>query len=110
MGEDVEHLRGWAFRILDLSQRLLELAKSARWDEMIQLETERRQLIDKLFSHPKIDTVLSNMSDLLEQVLNLDAQSIDLSVSARRDLANALNKGGIHRSERVVDIYNSFQH
>ncbi len=108
--EETTQLRDWAGRILSLSQRLLELARQEQWQQMVQIETERRALIDGLFRHPGMPAGLAHVADLLESVVELDGESIALGMQARQQMSRELDVMLEGRSDSVIRAYNSFTH
>lgn len=65
-----------ANKIRRLSQRMLLRAKQNNWDEVSEIETERQVTITALFTHPQIKEKLSEISEILRDVIEIDRQCI----------------------------------
>ena len=66
----------FASKIRRLSQRMLLRAKQRNWQAVSEIESERQLTITALFSHPQIDEKLSDISEVLRDVMEIDRQCI----------------------------------
>ncbi len=105
MSENIQYLQPvqYARVVLNLSQKIAQLAESQDWEAARELENERQNAMQALFSHPDINEALPSMSSLLEQVMQLDAEVILRGESELQQMAVQLNQLG--RGKRAVNAY-----
>lgn len=96
-------LQQGAEQVLHLSQRMLESAEQGEWELLGQLEQERSRSLDSLFQHPQIAGELHTIAHALQQVVELDRQSIALGQQARDAMAAELNQQ--NQAQRAVRTY-----
>ena len=82
-----DELRQQVEAILILSRQMLESAKATNWQEVICLESERRQRVEELFSKPIAHSLLSEISGKIEQILDIDRELMSLNAQTRDNLA-----------------------
>ncbi len=70
-------------RALDLSRRIVNLARESEWGEMEQLDLERLPILKSLFNDPESQPVLADYRDRLEEILSLNDQALALCGEAR---------------------------
>lgn len=80
-----------ANKILRLTKAMRQFAQDQDWSQFAHLEAERQRSLEYLFKHPEISTALNNVADTLNQVVELDQESIALGEAAKRLLAEKLN-------------------
>ena len=105
MSENIQYLQPvqYARVVLKLSQQIAQLAEIQNWEAAREMETERQNVMQALFSHPDINEALPAMSGLLEQVMQLDAEVILRGESELQQMAVQLNQLG--RGKRAVNAY-----
>jgi hypothetical protein len=81
-----------AQKVLRLSQQMLAHAEQGNWELVSGLESERSRSLDSLFSHPDIKRSLSEIADILFEVISLDKQCMQLGESARNNMVKQLQK------------------
>ena len=105
MSKNIQYLQPlqYARVVLNLSQKIALLAQNQDWEAARELENERQNAMQALFSHPDINEALPAMSCLLEQVMQLDAEVILRGESELQQMAVQLNQLG--RGKRAVNAY-----
>lgn len=92
-----------AQKILRLTERMMTAAQGGEWDEMTRIETERQQSLHSLFLHPNINTALPIIAAVLQQVIDIDKNSIALGERARHSLSALLDISS--QSESAIRAY-----
>jgi hypothetical protein len=70
-------------RALDLSQRILNLARESEWGEMAKLDQERMPILKSLFNNLESQPFLADYQDRLEEILSLNEQALRVCREAR---------------------------
>ncbi|MGD8783286.1 MAG: flagellar protein FliT [Thioalkalispiraceae bacterium] len=96
-------LQQCADKILRLTQRMLQYARSSEWELMGSLELERGKALEHLFRHPDIKQSMQIISKTLYEVMELDKTCMELTEQARQVMLKQLN----HQSqgERALNVY-----
>ncbi len=96
-------LQQCADKILRLTQRMLQHARSDDWELMSALELERGKTLDHLFRHPEIKRSLQVISRTLFEVVELDKICIGLTEAAKQSMLEQLDSQS--QGERVLRFY-----
>lgn len=64
--------------ILKISYKMLEMAHSRQWKDLVQLESTRRQLITAFFTQPVAAEDANAIHDGIHRILDIDQQIISL--------------------------------
>ena len=89
--------------ILRMTDRMLELARSGEWQPLIELEAERKPLIEAFFSHPVEAAEAPAVATFIRRVQELDAQVVTLAEQGRESTAEALRV--LTSRQRAADAY-----
>ncbi len=90
-------------QIMRLSRQMLKLAEAEKWEEVVDLEAKRRQLIADTFPlTPEQSSIPSTIVDL-EHVIELDKQVMELGKNARHKMGAVLGK--IHKGRQATTAY-----
>ncbi len=68
---------------MDLSQRILSLARNAEWGEMERLDRQRLPLLQTLFNDPDLTAQLEGHEQQIETILSLNEQALAVCSEAR---------------------------
>lgn len=93
----------FASKIHRLSQRMLLLAKQRNWSAMSELEAERQIAITALFSHPQIKQNLFDISSILQEVIEVDRETILLG--EYEQVNNSRERTSLHKTKHAVFAY-----
>ncbi|MEK6748988.1 MAG: flagellar protein FliT [Pseudomonadota bacterium] len=87
---DLEKLRARIDELYSCSERMLQAAKQGAWEEVTQLENERKniELLPNITSYD--DEIKSEIQQRLQSVLDMNKQVMYLATDARDVLANKL--------------------
>jgi len=73
--------------IVNLTETMLESAKIEDWDNLTDVELERRQHLDQFFKEPALPDDAVWVKPAIVRILNLDSQIILLSEKSKQSLA-----------------------
>jgi hypothetical protein len=90
-------------KILQFSQQMLQLAEAEEWEELVELEAERRQLIAATFPLTAKQAAIPSTVTDLEQIIELDHQLMGLCSKARRKIGSVLGK--INKGRQATTAY-----
>jgi len=86
---------------LAFSQRMCDLAQEGLWAEVIELETLRRELLERAFATR--DPVTEDLAQRVRAILDLDKGLMELSLKLRDEVAEEL--GQFNRSRKASGAY-----
>jgi len=92
-----------ARQVVALSEKMLDLAHQSDWIVFENTEKQRQELLTKIFEHESINAMLPKIANFLQQILDYDNESIQLSQQARTDTLQALST--IHSNVHAVGAY-----
>jgi len=88
---------------LDMSHRMVELGDAGDWDEVVELEPQRRAILEQAFAtRAPVDEILANR---VRQILQLDKGLMEKSLQIRDEVAVEL--GHASKGRKVVNAYGS---
>ena len=90
-------------QVVALSEKMLELAHQSNWILFEKTEIKRQELLTKIFEHDSINDMLPKLAHFLQQILDFDNESIQLSEQARSDTLQELST--IHSNVHAVGAY-----
>ena len=86
---------------LNMSQRMVELGDAGEWDEVVELEPQRRVILEQAFAtRAPIDEVLASR---VRQILQLDKGLMEKSMKIRDEVAQEL--GHASKGRQAVNAY-----
>ncbi|MFQ5469332.1 MAG: flagellar protein FliT [Gammaproteobacteria bacterium] len=88
--------------ILELSHKMLESARSGKWEDLISLEQRRADAIAKTFVSDQLNDI-DHLEVALLQIIDLDQEILSLSEQHCSALKSELNK--INRGRQAIDGY-----
>lgn len=86
-----------------MSHRLLALAKADNWDDMPELEQERRKLIDACFSSDPTLSGAKHAQDKIQEIIALDKKVLEMAATAREGIGESLDK--LQQGRSVTNAY-----
>ncbi|MCW9023767.1 MAG: flagellar protein FliT [Gammaproteobacteria bacterium] len=92
-----------AEHLLRLSLAMLQFAEDGDWESFSQFEIKRQAVVDSLFSHPDIGTNLIHVAPVLEQIIELDAESMAMGKIEMDRLRGQLNT--MHNRQHASKAY-----
>jgi len=89
--------------LLSLSERMLESARRADWDEVQALEARRRPMLETCFPLLEPPPDAAGMAQQIRRIIDLDRQVLALAGRAREEAGAAL--GDISRGRLATEVY-----
>jgi flagellar protein FliT len=87
--------------VAEKSLRMLDAARENQWDELIQIEQERSQVLQKLIAIDSIDLGEAQLNkrkmELLESILKYDAETQLLAKSWMDELRSMLSNANVEK-------------
>ncbi len=74
-----------------LSENMLDMAHQSKWLLFEKTEKLRQQLLTEIFEHDSVKDMLPKISHFLQQILDIDNESIQLSQQARLETLQQLS-------------------
>jgi len=88
---------------LNMSRRMASLGDAGDWDAVIELEPERRTLLEQAFAtHAPADDVVA---DRVRAILDLDKRLMARSIEARDRIADELTQA--NKGRKATNAYQS---
>ena len=88
---------------LDMSRRMASLGDAGEWDAVIELEPERRNLLERAFAtHAPADEIVA---ERVRAILDLDKRLMAQSIESRDRIAEEL--GQTSRGRKAASAYQS---
>ena len=86
---------------LNISRRMLELGDDEQWDQVIELEAQRRLVLERAFATR--DPVNESLAQRVREILDLDKSLMAMSLKVRDEVAAEL--GHFNRSRKASNAY-----
>ncbi|OOZ42118.1 hypothetical protein BOW53_00625 [Solemya pervernicosa gill symbiont] len=93
-------------QVVDLSNRMFKAAEAEQWDELVELEAERRQSLPQLFNNPPSEHT-SKLSEAVQLIIDLDKRTMALGEKGRHLIGNELQ--GLRQGQQATNAYNKVQ-
>jgi len=78
------------------SQTMLKDAKAGNWEKVFEIEIQRRDLLEKLFSSSRQENNIEDMDDKIRQIIAINKQLETITLKARdsaRSDITSISKG-----------------
>lgn len=95
-----------AFRLLELTQAMLEHARAQDWVALARHEYERQELARDLFATPVPQDAAATVAECIRQMLDLDTELLSLTSAARDEAAKAMQD--VRHGQKALDTYRRF--
>jgi len=86
-----------------LSEQMLEMAHQSQWLQFEDTEQQRQKILTTIFEHNAITEMLPKIAHFMQQILDIDNESIQLSELARREIMHELST--LHSNGHAVSAY-----
>ncbi len=98
-------LRDLAKALSTLSLEMLDLARKEDWEQVQQLEEQRRQLMTRLFAEPLLPAAAFDVGNCIQEILTCNSKIVDL-IQRRKNLAAEQVKT-VRQGRKISQVYNS---
>lgn len=95
----------YAQQILRLSEHMRDMSNKQDWTACIKLEEQRQTVMKALFEHQELTGSLMDISEILEEVLYIDSESLYMCEEARAKEMQSLKESKSRR--KVASAYHS---
>ncbi len=92
-------------QLIALSRTMLEKAQEDSWDDVIDLEAERSELIKVFFSEPVQQEYTDVVEAGIRTIIDIDIDIMELGSLKKLDLVDILQKMG--QGKKAVQAYGS---
>ena len=82
--------------VIKFSETMLKDAEAGNWDRVIDIETERGKLLERLFSNTEQNNTVADMDDKIRKIIHINEQLEAIAITAREYACNdvaEINKG-----------------
>lgn len=90
-------------QILQQTQLMLENAQEGAWEDVIEIETERREVLERFFAEPVDQSNAESVSKGLKYIMECDKKIMELGSVTKDALADDLNK--MDQGRKAVKAY-----
>lgn len=101
----IQTIEAYAAQALSYSQEMYLMAREKDWDGLARLEVKRTSILDSLFNHPSMPSLLINIADVLQRIIDIDQKTMALGKNARKSLENEMELFKQGKRMRAVDAY-----
>lgn len=98
-----ETLKSYATQALACTEQMYFLAQNEKWEDVSRLEAERLDLIETIFNHPTLPTMLGKLANTIRRIIEIDQMTISLGKDAHCALKKEMEL--LTQGKRVVDSY-----
>ncbi|MGM0679979.1 MAG: flagellar protein FliT [Pseudomonadota bacterium] len=93
----------YARKVLNLTRGMRQQAGESNWQVFAEMEQERQTIIEQLFEHPEMPGALHDIQHLLQDVIDIDRESIALGEAAAKRLGDYL--GQRQQARQAMKLY-----
>lgn len=88
---------------IDISESMLKNAEAGNWNNVMEIEHERAQLLEKLFATPNQANNIEVMDRDIHKIININNQLEAMAISARADTGRHI--ASMNNGRRAVSVY-----
>ncbi len=88
---------------LEHSETMLKDAEAGNWDKVVGMETQRSELLKKLFSSPSADDNVADIDNKIKKIIDIN-NKLEAVVAKERDSA-ANDITSINKGRHAVSLY-----
>jgi hypothetical protein len=90
-------------QLISLTQAMLEQAESSAWDEVIETEAKRRELMGVFFSIPVQPELASTVAEGITTIMAMDRDIIKLGQTEKQGMEQVLRQ--MEQGKKAVKAY-----
>ena len=79
-------------KITQLSNSMLTSARASDWEQLEQLELQKRELVDQTFPLKGVVGDAESIVQQIQKIANLDKETMRLAAKGRKELSDLLSK------------------
>ena len=89
--------------VVNYSMMMLRDATAGNWDNVITIEAQRSELLEKLFSGSSHTNDVDDMDDKIRKIIDINNKLEAITLNAREDASN--NMSSINKGRQAVRLY-----
>ena len=89
--------------VLNCSELMLQDAQVGNWNNVIEFEAQRSELLDKLFSASYQNKNVEDMDNKIRKIIAINKKLEDVALKAREDARNSLS--AINKGRNAISLY-----
>lgn len=94
-------------QIVDLSRQMLELAGALQWDQVTELEAQRKQLVLACFQNPASEQDAEEVGAAIREILQLNEQISELGRDCRAQLGGEIRNHKLRSNAATAYLSNA---
>lgn len=87
----------------EYTQRMLEDAEVGNWDKVIEMETGRRELLEKIFFSPYGNDIVADINNEIRKIIDINKKLEIITINMRNNIVNDITS--INKGRQAVDHY-----
>ena len=88
---------------LEHSETMLKDAEAGNWDKVIDMEVQRSELLNKLFSAPYGNDNIADMDNKIKRIIDINKKLEAVAANVRDNVANDITS--INKGRHAVSLY-----
>ena len=90
-------------KIIELSNSMLESARAGEWEQLGQLEQQKRELVEQTFPLDDVAKDAAAIIGYIQKIADLDKETMQLAANGRKEFSDLLGK--ITSGRQAVTAY-----
>lgn len=88
---------------INYSETMLKDARAGNWDKVSEIETQRSDLLKKLFSNASQSNTVEDMDDKIRKIIAINEKIEAITVAARDIVHNDISS--MNKGRQAVNLY-----
>jgi len=88
---------------LDCTEIMLKNAESGNWDRVMDIEVQRGELLEKLFSTPHKNSNIADMDEKIRKIIDMNKKLEAITINARDHSGSHI--ASLNNGRRAVNVY-----
>ena len=88
---------------ISCSETMLKDAESGNWNRVMEIEVQRSELLEKLFSTSHQGNDVVEMDDKIRKIIGINKKLEEIAINAKDDSGKHI--ASINNGRRAVDVY-----
>ena len=89
--------------VVEYTETMLKDAQAGNWDSVINIEAQRGELLEKLFSGSRQNNNAGDMDAEIKKIININKKLEAITLNAREDARNDMSS--VSKGRHAVDLY-----
>lgn len=88
---------------IEYTETMLLDAEVGNWDKVVEMESRRRELLEKVFASPYGNDNVAGINDKIRKIIDINKKLEIVAVKARNNTGDDVTS--INKGRRAVDLY-----